>query len=944
MGSFPLAFTAPAVLFGLASLVAIWFLLRLVPPRPREVLFPPARLLLDGPNQEETPARTPWWLTLLRLLLAALIIFALAGPVWRPLDQSAANDGLMTLIIDNGWGSAGRWEDRVATANGLIDQAESNNRPLTLIATAGGSGQIFTPGTAADAREKLRALEPQPWNADRGALSEGVQNLANSSSEIIWLGDGVAGLGDGKFLQSLAAAPDPTALVYFEPTEQSARALVETKNDADSLTVTVARAGSGNANSNPGFVTAFDDKGRPIGRAPFTFEPEATETTSTFELPIELRNQIARLEISGKNSAGEIFFLDERWRRRTVGLLAGSSFDFAQPLLSPLHYLSQALLPFADVRTPKSPELGNAAKELIDQNVSVIVLADIGTIVGEAAQRLQKWVDDGGLLVRFAGPRLAEGATGLLPVRLRNGERTLGGNLSWEEPQPIGQFSENTPFSGIPVGKDVTVNRQVLAEPDAELPDKTWASLADGTPLVTADQSGRGWIVLFHVTADTTWSNLPLSGTFVEMLRKIIAFSNASGGTLAGSDDEQATLPPMRIIDGFGAIGGPTRDARAIVEQQLTVLQASADHPPGIYGTQDGFRALNLFHDGDVPKALDASAIPERTDIRSYATTEPVNLKKWLFLAALLLLLADTIVMIFIRGLPKWRLPKAASVAGLLAAGSLIVGDAGPVLAQDNAGTDTEKTESFDQSSLESTLQTRLAYVLTGNADSDEKARNGLFGLSLYMAERTALEPGTPVGVNLDEDELAFFPILYWPIDANAEEPSPQGLARVDSFMKNGGTVIFDTADQISGSQSGNGSLTPQGERLRNILNQLDVPPLEPVPADHVLTKAFYLLKEFPGRWSGGPLWVERLQPSERGDRPVRASDGVSPIMITGNDLAGAWALTNDGDPIYPTVPDNPRQRELAFRVGVNIVIYTLTGNYKADQVHVPALLERLGQ
>ena len=76
----------------------------------------------------------------------------------------------------------------------------------------------------------------------------------------------------------------------------------------------------------------------------------------------------------------------------------------------------------------------------------------------------------------------------------------------------------------------------------------------------------------------------------------------------------------------------------------------------------------------------------------------------------------------------------------------------------------------------------------------------------------------------------------------------------------------------------------------------------------------------------------------------ARGGDGVSPIIITSNDLAGAWAIRPDGQPMLPLTPGEPRQREFAFRAGVNIVMYTLTGNYKADQVHAPALIERLGQ
>ena len=76
----------------------------------------------------------------------------------------------------------------------------------------------------------------------------------------------------------------------------------------------------------------------------------------------------------------------------------------------------------------------------------------------------------------------------------------------------------------------------------------------------------------------------------------------------------------------------------------------------------------------------------------------------------------------------------------------------------------------------------------------------------------------------------------------------------------------------------------------------------------------------------------------------MQRGDGVSPILITGNDFAGAWATDRSGNPLLPTVPPDERQRDMAFRVGVNIVMYMLTGNYKSDQVHIPALLERLGQ
>jgi len=255
-----------------------------------------------------------------------------------------------------------------------------------------------------------------------------------------------------------------------------------------------------------------------------------------------------------------------------------------------------------------------------------------------------------------------------------------------------------------------------------------------------------------------------------------------------------------------------------------------------------------------------------------------------------------------------------------------------------------------EQFAAKSTIETHLAYVVTGDAEADLVSKAGLTGLTTFLAQRTALEAGDPVGLDIERDELAFFPIIYWPIVPGVKRPTPQALSRIDAYMKDGGTVLFDTRDAVLAPPGPGGeSRSPGMVELRNILSALDLPELEPVPRDHVLTKTFFLLRDFPGRFNSGQLWVEALPSAEKEEeedtkRPARGGDGVSSIIITSNDLAGAWATRPDGAPMLPLVPGDPRQREFAFRAGVNIVMYTLTGNYKADQVHIPALLERLGQ
>jgi hypothetical protein len=321
---------------------------------------------------------------------------------------------------------------------------------------------------------------------------------------------------------------------------------------------------------------------------------------------------------------------------------------------------------------------------------------------------------------------------------------------------------------------------------------------------------------------------------------------------------------------------------------------------------------------------------------RAYAGSGSQSLKGMLLALAALLLLADTIAMMLMR---RTRPALKPAMAALMFAIVLL-----PAFGERSFAQATD-AKPGDAEAIEAISQTRLAAIETGNKATDQVAMEGLQGLTLFLRDKTALEPADPVSVDAENDELTFYPMLYWPVDPDAPMPSEKAIQRIDAYMQAGGTVLFDTRDQGAGSYTLSDNNSPANERLRALLKDMNVPPLEPVPSDHVLTKSFYLLEDFVGRYRGSPLWVEQvLDTVSRQDRPVRTGDSVSPILITGNDFASAWALTDDGRPMYPTDPNEPEQRIYALRAGVNIMMYMLTGNYKSDQVHVPSLLERLGQ
>ena len=939
MFGLPLAFAVPAVLAALIALPALWWLLRLTPPRPREVPFPPLRLILDLRPRDDTPARTPWWLLLLRLALACAIILAMAGPIWNPPRGGADGKGPLLVLLDDGWSAAPDWDQRISQASRHIEEAERAGRFVALAPLSEG-GRDLTPLDPANWSDRLRALQPQPWLPDRTRALSAVQRFLSShpGADVLWMADGLAQGQARAFAQAIAAAAP--GRVHVLTGERPPLALAGSDNAAAGLDATVVRADA--RRPAAGILRALDRKGLEVGRTRFSFGAGGA-ATARFDLPVELRNEVARIDILGERSAGATTLLDSRQRRRRVGVESGESADVSEPLLAPDYFLDKALAPFADLRNAR-PGQADPISDLITDRPSAIVLADVGRIAGPAHEKLVAWVEGGGTLVRFAGTRLAQSADDLIPVRLRQGGRVLGGSLSWDTPKKLAPFERSSPFYGLSPPPEVTVTRQVLAEPDADLPGKIWASLADGTPLVTAARRGKGLIVLFHVTADTTWSNLPISGLFVEMLRRIVDISAQQAGAQtqaaqsavstdsAGQAAQSAS--PTSTLDGFGSLGPPPPTARPVPLNYRG--PADPDHPPGFYGPADAAIAINPLSLNDRLQRADFSGL--QLDVSALHPTQAVDLRPPLIVAAFLLLVFDALASLWLAGglSRTWRRSAAALVViGAMSAG-FVVATPHPAAAQDQG-------LSVPRKDVEAALQTRLAYVITGDASVDAESRAGLASLSEALTARTSFSPGPPDGVDLAKDELVFYPMLYWPIVADRPQPTAAAVAKIANFMKEGGTIVFDTRDALE-TRTG-GPTTPETQWLRTLLAGVDVPELEPVPRDHVVTKTFYLLDDFVGRTTTGQTWIQALPPAGPDDpasRPARAGDGVSPIIITSNDLAAAWAASPEGEPLYPLVPGGARQREMAIRGGVNLVMYTLTGNYKADQVHVRDLLERL--
>lgn len=921
----PIAFLAPWLLAALVVLPVLWWLLRAVPPLPARQAFPGVLLLLGLVDPERIPDRTPWWLLLLRMLALAAAILAFAGPVLNP--RVSGSDTPLLVLLDGGWADAPDWTARVTRVGEALDDAGRDGRPVAILsmATPPPAEAALPLRAASDWSGRLAGLAPRAWPPDRTAWATWIAGL-DDGFETLWLSDG---LGHGGEAELAAALLDRGAVTLVGPPREAV-ALTPPRLQDGALVVTALRPDSSAPRTVSVTAVGPDPNGveRAVGAAGGEFAAGETTLDLALDLPIELRNRVGRVALGEAKSAGGVVLADDSVRRRKVGLMSGRAGSEAQDLIDPLHYLRNAFEPFAEVIEAPLADMLTAAPD-------VLVLADVGGFGDGERAALTEWVEKGGLLLRFAGPRLAASGAGqleadpLLPVRLRVGGRSVGGAMSWGAPRRLQPFAENSPFVGLPVPEDVDISAQVMAQPDPDLPDRVLASLEDGTPLVTGAPLGDGRVVLVHVTANADWSSLPLSGLFVRMLERLTQSAGGIGDDQEGL--EGATWTPLQVLNGFGDLGPPNLVA-GVPGAQLASDRLSDQMPPGVYASGERRTALNVMRSGETLAPL--AELPAGVVVEALERGAETRLGPWLLALALALLGLDVLATLALSGRMRGARRGVAGAAMVLLAAAL----AAPSAWAQAAGEDA--------AALQAANETVLAYVKTGNERLDRISAAGLTGLSAALFTRTAIEPGPAMAVDLEADDLALFPFLYWPITESQRMPSDAAYAKLNDYMRHGGMILFDTLDAQLGGDLG--ASTPNGRVLQRIALRLDVPPLEPIPSDHVLTRTFYLLQDFPGRAMGSAVWVEAAAQAEEVEgMPFRnLNDGVTPVVIGGNDWASAWAVTDSGQPMFPVGRGitGERQREMSLRFGVNLLMYVMTGNYKSDQVHVPALLDRLGQ
>ncbi len=878
-----LVFLSPWILVSLIVLPVLWWVLRSMPPRTRDIKFPAFFLLKDIEIKSNVSAHTPIWLLLLRIIMVGAFIVAFADPVINPVSSiPEIAEGNVLLVVDSNWASATNWQSRTAKIKEYITKADRSDVGVVIIPTAesaiDGKVQAYGVMTASDAKGFLNKLKPAPWGADYKNTSKIMDDVLREKN-----------IAHSVFFSSGIKVPrgfvDEFDIVVDDDKTNNHYILKKTGKRSDDFTFSLASMFDVNEEL---FLYAYTADGALVDKLKVETSDEIV-----WDLLPEIKSKVARVELHAANTAATTVLLEQKTDRYNAGIISNYEYTEKSDLLDEIYYLKKAL------EDSGSVSVADIEKQLANTNVSALILPDSTALNMEEQDLLFDWVAKGGVLIRFAGSNLAADIEDdLLPVELRYGQRAMSGAMTWGKPLHIADISEASPLYGIPVPENVVIAQQVLANPSPEVFEKTWLRLEDGTPLVTGSKIEKGTIILIHTTAGPAWSDLCYSELYVSMLERM---ASIGGGVTEYKTSD--ILSPRMLMDGFGTLQS--------IDKSLNVIKSikpndnfypSPETPAGVYGDEYNFKIFNLGN--ELPKMKKLSSSIER---EGYTAYNEINLKHLLLKIALVLLFVDTIVALWLR--------RAVAIMSVLVITMLCT----PAMAEDN-------TASYINA-------VNFAYITTGDQEIDDLSHNGLAGLAKVVSTRTSIKVKGIVGVDPENSYLLYYPFIYWPMTARQDNLSLLAARNIQNYMAHGGVVLIDTRDMQFGKNSGDGVL-PGMKKMREVTRNIQISELIKNPNNHLMGRSYYLMSEFPGRYAGGDIWVEK--------EPDVHHDGITSVIIGSNDWATAWSKNAQDQARYLIEPRGEYQREQAYRFGVNLVMMSLTGSYKADQIHVSKILERL--
>ena len=884
-------------LFGLITLPLIFFIMKFYPPKPKKIKFSSFFILKKIVKNDTAKTKFPLWLLVFRILLCFFIVLFFSKPFLKISDQKNKYKNFV-IIADNGWSISSNLKNYKNIIKEISLEAEKSNKEIHLyFSSAKDFNKPFIFKTHNQIIDFLNKKPPIAKQIIRESFFKNLKiNNYFKDSKVFFIFSHLDSRSLESQIRNLNLIKNNNPSIQIIDPIKKITFIEELKIDKESLDMKVRR--KGNYVKNEFLIQFIGEKNDLILEKKYTFSKNSNEFKIKEKFPVEIINQFFLIKILNENHAAAFYYLDDFRKKLPVGIITAEDHELEKPLLSPVYYLKKVL-------TNSNLTFIGPLTKILEKKASVVFLPSNKRLSKLDITALEKWVYDGGVLIRFSDKRIVEQSNIFLDKKKSFlSIRNIGKDLSIQSNLSIRPFNNNSLFSSLKVPQDLKFNKQLILD-NFNSDIITLASLEDQSPLISMKYVGDGKIILFHVTSNNEWSNLPMSSLFEDIILKLLLISKT-----------EKVLPTKEIkikfvINSNGDLAVPKNNYYLNYPFGEKLLP-SAKQPAGIYENNSLSIALNLSGNLNTEGYFDA--VDEELEIKSNYKKSVLELKNFILYLIFIMFLIDMIINIVLKNnILFLGFLKKTKVLSILFFFLIFLSIQNRI----------EANESYSN--------IYLAYIKTENKLLNQIAFSGLDELRKYLIERTSLNPSGVKEINILKDELFFYPLIYWQITSSSPKLSEITVNKIKDYFDSGGIILFDIIDFSKSYSSINRDSI---EEIRQLFTKYGIENLQSIPKGHTLTKSYYLLNKFPGRWDNRLLLIQNDN--------LENKDGVSSVIIGLNDWAGAWAKDKNNYHLYQVVPGGERQREISYRFGINLLMYSLTGSYKSDQVHSKSILDRL--
>ncbi len=894
-----IVFQNPYFLILLLTFPFFWKYLRSSPLPPSLVKFPAIILVSNHKSIDNTPEKNSFFILLLRILIFIILVLVLSKPKFGKINHSKFEQ---LVIIDNSWTSSANWNDRKSKIKELLKSYKFSNFNFTIMSTTQHSKNDIlnvTTNNYEEAKEFLHKLKPFPWEPNYELVKKNLKNKEKNFDSVFWFTESIINIEKKKLYEFLK---QDNLFIVSSLNENLPPILKLNTQSNETYEFEITHLDEGISN---GFIDAYDKNRRLLFRfkynEKFEKDGEFFKTNVNLVLPVYLKNKVDFFQVNSIRTPSTVVYLNKWEKNKLVGLSTLNSNKNIQELDKGNYYVKKAL-----EKNYKIVE--DNLENLLAQNLKIIYIDDSYLIEKSLEKKLLTWLKNGGTLIKLSGKKLIRelnlGNENFFDFTfsLLKESSNLGKNLSLKNFLKIREFDNRSPFFGLVIPNEIKIKKYIQSNVKKSENIETLANLENGASLISAMNFGKGKMILFHVPCNLDWSNLCFSYLFVDLNERII---NSIKGF---KEENERILKPYLSINGFGELEKPYPESLNIIKNLVQKqVKVKYDKPPGLYKDSNGIYALNLSDSLDYN--FKKFEFEEKIFSINTLNHKGSDLQNILISIVFILFILENLFIMISKQAINFNIKKNFKFlfVFLLIPTNLIA---------------TEK------SIFSLVSSNKIGYVITKNKNINEINENGLISLSNFITQKTAAIMELPEPIDFYTDELYYYPLIYWSIIDENTNLDENEIKKINNYTKNGGLLIIDCKTQLN-------NILPDDclKIFRNIFPLNFFSKFKVLNNSHAISKSFYLLNSFPGR-RNNKVFVTSNE-SQKSDK------GAS-IVLSNNHWTDSWALNKDKDFLFPLLDNIENQRTLSFRFGLNLLIHSLTGNYKTDQVHVPEILKRI--